>query len=88
MSDGTRDQVYLSLRLAALEQYIKNKEPIPLIVDDILINFDDRRAKATLNIFEEISDNTQILFFTHHARLVELAEENKSGRVVIHELSA
>jgi uncharacterized protein YhaN len=88
MSDGTRDQLYLSLRLAALEQYIRTNEPIPLIVDDILINFDDERAKATLNIFEEMSDNTQILFFTHHARLVELAEEGSSDRVFLNGLSA
>ena len=75
MSDGTRDQLFLSLRLAALEKYIQNNEPIPLIADDLLINFDDQRAEATLKILGALSEKTQIIFFTHHSRLVDLAQK-------------
>jgi len=74
MSDGTRDQLYLALRLASLERYIDKRSPIPLILDDILINFDDERSKATLEILGELGQKTQILFLTHHPRLVELAQ--------------
>jgi uncharacterized protein YhaN len=74
MSDGTRDQLYLSLRLASLEKYLEASEPMPFIVDDILVNFDDRRAAATLGALAELSRKTQVLFFTHHGRLVELAQ--------------
>jgi uncharacterized protein YhaN len=74
MSDGTRDQLYLALRLASLERYIEQSSPIPLILDDILINFDDDRSKATLEILGELGQKTQILFLTHHPRLVELAQ--------------
>ena len=44
MSDGSHDQLYLALRLASLESWLQSHEPIPFIVDDILLNFDDRRA--------------------------------------------
>ena len=74
MSDGTRDQLYLALRLASIERYILKNSPIPLILDDILINFDDERSKATLAVLGELSQQTQILFLTHHQRLVELTQ--------------
>lgn len=74
MSDGSRDQLYLSLRLAALSIYLETSEPMPFIVDDILIKFDDDRARATLEILAEISTKTQILFFTHQARHVDISK--------------
>lgn len=74
MSDGTCDQLYLALRLASLENYLADKEPIPFIVDDILVSFDDARSIAALQVLAELSSKTQILFFTHHQHLVRLAE--------------
>ncbi|NUQ74397.1 MAG: AAA family ATPase [Polyangiaceae bacterium] len=73
LSDGTRDQLFLSLRLASLERYAETNEPMPLIVDDILVHFDDDRSRATLEVLGSIAERTQVLFFTHHARLLELA---------------
>lgn len=78
MSDGTRDQLYLALRLASLESWLKNHEPIPLIVDDILLNFDDARSLSTLKALAELSHQTQVIFFTHHRHLLELAENHLS----------
>jgi uncharacterized protein YhaN len=75
MSDGTTDQLYLSLRIASIEKYADENEPIPLIVDDILVHFDDYRSKETLKILLELSKKTQIIFFTHHDRLVEIMKE-------------
>ncbi len=74
MSDGTRDHLSLSLRLASLEKYLETSEPMPFVVDDILVNFHDQRAAATLGALAELSKKTQVLFFTHHGRLVELAQ--------------
>ncbi len=73
MSDGARDQLYLALRLASIEQRLQTVEPIPLILDDILINFDDDRSKATMTILADLSRKTQVIFFTHHQHLVDLA---------------
>jgi uncharacterized protein YhaN len=79
MSDGTRDQLYLALRLATLERYLAQAEPLPFIVDDILINFDDARTAATLKVLAELAKKTQVILFTHHARLKELAGEVRNG---------
>jgi uncharacterized protein YhaN len=76
MSDGTCDQLYLALRLASLEHYLQTHETVPFIVDDILIGFDDGRAAAALKILAELARRTQVIFFTHHAHLVELAREH------------
>jgi uncharacterized protein YhaN len=77
MSDGTCDQLYLSLRLASLEKYLQENQPLPFIIDDLLINFDDQRAEAALNVLSELASKTQVIFFTHHRHLVDLAA--KSG---------
>ena len=75
MSDGTLDQLYLSLRLASLEKYLEQNEPLPFILDDLLVNFDDIRSAETLQVLGEFAQKTQVLFFTHHQSLVELAQK-------------
>ena len=74
MSEGSRDQLFLALRLATLERRLEEMEPLPLVVDDILVGFDDARALAALEVLAELSAATQVLLFTHHRRVVELAE--------------
>jgi uncharacterized protein YhaN len=87
MSDGSHDQLYLALRLASLESWLRTHEPIPFIVDDILLNFDDRRAAAALGALAELSRRTQILFFTHHRHIIDLARAHLPCDVVFtHEL--
>jgi uncharacterized protein YhaN len=76
MSEGTADQMYLALRLASLETYFLHQEPIPFIVDDILIKFDDERTIATLKALSNLARQTQVIVFTHHAHLVELAQKH------------
>jgi uncharacterized protein YhaN len=76
MSEGTADQLYLALRLASLENYLDDHDPVPLVVDDILVNFDNERSLATLKVLGELSRRTQVIFFTHHEHLVEMAEEH------------
>jgi len=73
MSDGTRDQLYLALRIAALEQHFRANGPMPVVADDLLINFDDRRAAAALRVLAELSHSTQVMVSTHHRHLLELA---------------
>jgi uncharacterized protein YhaN len=82
MSSGTRDQLYLALRFATLERYLATSEPIPFIVDDILINFDDDRALATLKVLADLSAKTQVLLFTHHTRISEMSAGLQSGHGV------
>lgn len=81
LSDGTRDQMYLALRLAAIEDHVQTVAPCPVIFDDLLINSDDSRSAAALEVIAQLSRRTQVLFFTHHARLAELG--SRSGAQVI-----
>ena len=76
LSDGTRDQMFLALRLASLEQRIEGGQVFPLIVDDLLLTFDNERATAALRELARLSNQTQVLFFTHHSHLVELAQKS------------
>lgn len=88
MSSGTRDQLYLALRLATLEWRLETSEPMPFIVDDILINFDDDRSKATLTVLDNLSRKNQVILFTHHRQIVEDARALKGeGTIQVHELS-
>jgi uncharacterized protein YhaN len=75
LSSGTRDQLFLALRLAAIESHVAHQEPMPVVVDDIVINFDDASASATFQVLAELSKKTQVLFFTHHEHLLERAAD-------------
>ena len=75
MSEGTRDQLYLALRLAALEIQIAQGFNMPLIADDLFVNFDDRRTEAGLKVLGDLSRRMQVIFLTHHEHLVPLARE-------------
>jgi uncharacterized protein YhaN len=89
MSSGTRDQLYLALRLATLEWRTESSEPMPFIVDDILINFDDQRSLATIKALSELGEKSQVILFTHHQKIVEVAGEPEfAGKVFIHKLGA
>lgn len=72
MSDGTRDQLYLALRLAALELHLQQVPPLPFIADDLFINYDDARTEAGLRALADLSRQTQVIFLTHHEHLVDL----------------
>ncbi len=75
LSDGERDELHLALRVATLEHYVATSPPMPLILDDLLLNFDNDRARAGFEVLNELTNLTQIVFFTHHEHLVELAQE-------------
>ncbi|HAY28141.1 MAG TPA: hypothetical protein DCY47_11715, partial [Candidatus Accumulibacter sp.] len=62
-----------ALRLAAIEGHLDNGEPLPVIVDDITIQFDDAAAAATFRVLAELSQRTQVLFLTHHEHLLDVA---------------
>ena len=82
MSQGTRDQLFLSLRLAAIDQHLDGRGPFPVIVDDLLVQFDDDRAMATFDVLSELSRRTHVLFFTHHKHLLDLAGNSKLATAI------
>jgi uncharacterized protein YhaN len=87
MSDGSRDQLFLALRLGGLSRYVKANGPMPFIVDDVLVHFDDNRSAAALAALGELAKETQVVFFTHHKHLVGLAKSSVSDKILrVHEL--
>lgn len=75
LSTGTIGQLYLSFRLALIE--IISEEKIPLIMDDALLTFDDRRARTTMKLLRKISEDRQVLYFTSSTRDLKVADEMK-----------
>lgn len=76
MSEGTVDQLFMALRIAAVEDAVRAGAVLPFIADDLFVNYDDRRARAGFQVLAELAQTTQVLFFTHHQHLVALAEES------------
>lgn len=75
MSEGTRDQLFLALRLAALELHLGQATPLPFIADDLFVNFDDERTRAGLHALSELSMKTQVIFLSHHDHMVGMVRE-------------
>ena len=86
MSEGTCDQLYLALRLATLQLETVPRCELPLIIDDILIQFDDARAAAALRILARLGLQRQVIFFTHHEHLLEIASQQLSSGYTAHRL--
>jgi uncharacterized protein YhaN len=73
LSEGTRDQLYLALRLAALQLHRARGIDLPLVLDDVLMTSDDDRAVRMLRMLADFAQGGQVLVFTHHRHLLELA---------------
>jgi uncharacterized protein YhaN len=81
LSEGTRDQLYLALRLAALGEFATRAAPLPFICDDLLVSFDDVRAGLALDVLAEAGTELQVILFTHHRHVVDLAKARLKGQV-------
>lgn len=76
LSRGTVEQLYLAMRFALVEEYA-SQVVLPLILDDIFVNFDPYRTRAAIRTLETIGEMRQVLFFTCHAHLSTLFEEER-----------
>lgn len=76
LSEGTRDQLYLSLRIASLELQIQaGLPPLPFVADDLFVNFDDARAAAGFRVLKDLAKLTQVIYITHHDHLVPIFKD-------------
>ena len=89
MSTGTADSLYLALRLASLQHQMEHGTTMPVVIDDCLIQLDDDRSMAALRALSELSAKTQVILFTHHQHLVDLATSGLGADdVKVHQLGA
>ena len=88
LSQGTRHQLFLALRIAAIESRLDDREPVPVIIDDLLVQFDDERSAATVRVLAQLAGRTQVVYFTHHRHLAELAQRTLGQQCEIRRLDA
>ncbi|MEN6357872.1 MAG: AAA family ATPase [Armatimonadota bacterium] len=75
LSRGTREQLYLALRFGLILEYGLAAEPLPVIMDDILVNFDPARSRAAAQAIAELAVSNQVLFFTCHPETADMFSE-------------
>ena len=86
LSQATKEQLYLAMRLANASHYAERCVDLPLITDDILVNFDEDRAKAAAKLLGTYAANGhQVLLFTCHRRMVDVFKAQAS-HAQVHEL--
>ena len=73
MSEGTRDQLWLALRIAALELRARDAEPMPFLADDLFASSDAVRTEAGIRYLAELARHTQVILFTHHDYVIDAA---------------
>ena len=88
LSSGTEDQLFLALRIAAVEDYLTRAVALPFVADDLFINFDPERSAAGFEVLGQLAEQTQVLFYTHHPHLVDLARETLGVDVHVVSLAA
>lgn len=82
LSCGTADQIYLALRLAVCALLLPKDSACPLILDDVLANFDDERAQLALDYLKELAEERQVLLFTCHKREAAYFSGNTGVNVI------
>jgi uncharacterized protein YhaN len=81
LSRGTREQLLLALRLCLIEEYEKNAEPLPVALDDIMVNFDVHRAENLAKVLTDFAKDRQVILFTCHEHTRDLFK--KQGATII-----
>ena len=74
LSRGTAEQLYLALRFGLIEEFAQHAEPLPVVMDDILVNFDAERADRAASSIRDLASRHQVLYFTCHRWTAELLD--------------
>jgi uncharacterized protein YhaN len=83
LSKGTKEQLYLALRFGFIRYFGKQSEAIPIVFDEILVNFDPVRSQNAGNAIRELAATNQILFFTCHPDTVKILTDASPEAQVI-----
>jgi len=75
LSTGTRFQLYLALRIAGYREFTAIHPSVPFIADDILETFDNDRTSETLRLLSDLAHVGQVICFTHHTHVCDLARD-------------
>ncbi len=87
LSRGTREQLYLAMRMGLIEQYEQNSEPLPVIMDDILVNFDDDRGPLAVQALAQFAKDRQVIVMTCHEGTREMYRRAGATELVVERAS-
>ena len=83
LSRGTQEQLYLAVRLGYIRNFSQYAQPLPIIVDEVLVNFDPARARQTAIAFTEMAATNQVIVFTCHPEIRDLfADVYKDTQII------
>lgn len=88
MSKGTREQLFLALRIAAIERYVETAGPVPVIFDDVFSESDEPRSERIFEALGELAQKTQVTVLTHHRHLIDVAGRALADGLAVQELPA
>jgi uncharacterized protein YhaN len=86
MSKGTREQLFLALRIAAIERYVASSGPVPVIFDDVFVESDSPRSERIFDALGELATLTQVIVLTHHEHLIDVGRKALGDRLVAQDL--
>lgn len=75
LSRGTMEQLYLCIRLGLAESFADSYTPLPIVLDDVLVNFDPGRQEAVVRELGEVARRHQVLLLTCHPQIAELVTQ-------------
>ena len=75
LSRGTAEQLYLAMRLALVREYASTTDALPVVFDDVFVNFDPARTRNTLLAVRDLAETHQVMLFTCHPHFVNIVEE-------------
>jgi uncharacterized protein YhaN len=76
LSGGTREQLFLAIRLAMVKAFAKQGIELPMVLDDVTVNFDNERSEAAVDtLMEFVADGQQVLVFTSHLHFAQMFQK-------------
>ena len=83
LSTGTAEQLYLALRFGYIRDFGRNGTSLPVIFDDILVNFDPRRQQKACEAIRLLTETNQVFYFTCHPETAAMLEDAVEGAKVV-----
>lgn len=83
LSRGLAEQVYLAIRFGYIDEYTETAPSLPVIFDDVLVNFDAERSRQACRAIGELARMHQVLYFTCHPGTEAMLTEEVPGTTIV-----
>ena len=83
MSRGTLEQLYLAMRFGLIDEYESRSEPLPAVLDDVFVNFDDERVETLIEVLNQFGEQRQVIVLTCHQRSLEAYKRIGANQITV-----